>query len=177
MIAYVTTVGERTLDACVSQLNRYGFDTVVLYGKEKWIDKYSRFLRIAKEPCIRVDADIVVNHRLKDAIPTGDCLMAQFSAFDVYRLDVHAGHVVYYTPEAVEIISKHLKELDPERPETAAWRLPEFVDRTITVDEVVGIHGLRPYEETLERHLKHRKDRNQDIDFDWIEQFREVLKK
>ena len=40
MIAYVTSVGEKTTEICCEQLERYGFDVYFFNKKESWADKY-----------------------------------------------------------------------------------------------------------------------------------------
>ena len=66
MKAYLTTIGELTTDICKKQLERFGYEVIVLGGIEAWPDKYKRFIETANEDCIRIDADIVPNENIKE---------------------------------------------------------------------------------------------------------------
>ena len=65
MNAYLCTIGEPTTNLCKSQLERFGFEVVLLDKVEPWIDKYKRVIAMADEDCIRIDADIIPNKNIK----------------------------------------------------------------------------------------------------------------
>jgi len=165
MIAYVTSVGEKTTQICVDQLKSFGFDVVLLDGVESWPNKYRRFINEAREDCIRVDADVIVNENIGVAIMKvidRDVLMSQFSVYDFYKNNTSVGNPVYYTKKALEIIREHIKEIDDRRPEASAWRLKEINEYTITIEsEIVGLHGFGQDDETVARARKNKENRGQ----------------
>lgn len=162
MIAYVTSIGEKTTEICCQQLRRYGFFVVLLNKKEEWIDKYKRFINLADEDCLRIDADIIPNHKVKFIeVDSKDALMIQHKLFDFYRNDVIIGGAVFYRRKALKIIKKNIGGLNRDRPETSAWRLNELVKDTVTSDLVVGMHGFFQDKETMERAEKNKMARDQ----------------
>ena len=175
MRAYVTSVGEKTTDICVTQLKKFGFDVVLLDHKEKWIEKYKRFINIADEDCIRVDADIILNSNIIDPLKytqgLSNWLMCQFKVYDIYKNNIHLGIPVMYKKEALGIIRRNFDKVNPLRPEATAWRIPEINPHTFNIDEVVGIHGIYQDADTVRRAMKNKIDRKQfsDYDFELIE--------
>lgn len=174
MKAFLTTVGEKTTSIVKAKLKKLGFEVVVLDGKEEWFDKYKKFLDMADEDCIRIDADVIPNDKLLleiDDIPEG-ILMAQFSYFDFYRNEVGQGNPCYYTKEALRIIKDNISKIDNRRPEATAWRIKEINDHTWTGDRVSGMHGFGQDKETMERAKQNKIDRGQIelYDFDLAEQ-------
>lgn len=172
MKAFVTSVGERTTKICKEQLEKYGFDVIVLDGKEKWSDKYKKFLTVSRgESCIKVDADIVVNGRIHDFAK--ECerletyLMVQAKGWDFYKNDVGVIGVVYYRKGVQELILNNFDNIDHNRPEATAWRLPEINKYTFTSEWIVGIHGLGQDEETMVRAERNKISRRQMSEYDF----------
>lgn len=166
MKAYLTSIGEQTTDICKSQLERFGFEVILLDKKEDWLTKYKRFLTIAYEDCIRIDADIIPNKHIK-VFQDCNAFLAKANVYDLYRNEVWPLSPVYYSKEALEILRK-AEITDENRPETALWR--SFKEKTTKLPEVVGIHGLGSNLNTIERAKKNKVDRKQiqDYDFDLV---------
>lgn len=180
MKAYVTSVGERTTDLCCEQLERYGFDVVLMDKKESWIDKYSMFIKVANEDCVRVDADVIPNDNVKlVGKDIGDAIMVQYKYFDFYKNNVSVGCPVFYKKEALSGIMSSLKKIHPSRPEATAWRLPNIVERTMTSDLIVGMHGFGSDKNTIERAKRNKIARGQikDYDFDLAYKIAELYEK
>ena len=171
MRAYVCSIGEKTTDICVSQLEKYGFDVVMLGGVEAWIDKYKRFIDMASatgQECIRVDADIIVNKNIVGATDGFGVLMAQFKVYDFYKNDVSVGQPCWYSAEGLQIIKKHWNDFyDRKRPESSAWRLEQVNKRTYTSDLIVGMHGFFQDDAHMDRAEINKEDRGQAENFDF----------
>jgi len=172
MKAFVTSVGEKTTDICCELLKKFGFNVVLLDEKEKWIDKYRRFIYLADDDCVRIDADVIPNESIKNINKYDDCFIVQSQYYDIYRNKVVPGHPLFYSKKGIDIIKVNLDKLDHGRPETSAWRLPEIIDKTYTVTRtVMGIHGIYQDEKTVERAKQNKIDRKQinEFDFDLID--------
>lgn len=187
MKAYLTTIGELTTDICKKQLERFGYEVIVLGGIEAWPDKYKRFIETANEDCIRIDADIVPNENIKEIagevihktkILGEKILMMQFHCYDFYKNMIGISSPVYYSKEALEIIRKNLKQVDMRRPEANAWRLPQINEFTHTSQKVVGLHGFFQDEAAYFRAMQNKIDRRQMhlYDFQLAEQLMKVQK-
>jgi hypothetical protein len=170
MKAFITSVGERTTDICIERLNYFGFETVVFRKQETWWDKYKHFISQASEPCIRVDADTIINANIIPALLDIDPekYMVQFHYYCLYSNSVRIGCPVYYNEKALEIIKRNLGTLNHERPETFAWRLPEINNgHNFTDPSIVGIHGFYQDVETIIRAKNNKLIRKQDgFDFE-----------
>ena len=172
MIAYVTTIGEQTTDLCVWQLQRLEFEVVVIDGMEPWVLKYRRFITAAKAyggPCIRIDADVIVNADFVvelSRMPGSSYIMAQWQEYCLYKNGLTHASPVWYAHEALEIIHSNLENLDPIRPETSAWRLPEINEQTKTWDGIVGFHGFFQDQAAIAR-AKHNKQMRGQEGYDW----------
>ena len=139
MRAYITSIGESTEQVCKSQLEKLGFEVVLLNEKESWPVKYKRFIDMANEDCLRIDADIILFNDFK--IPEmEDCVMAQFQVIDRKKFAIHSGQPVYYSKKLLDI-AKTLP-IRENRPETSMWREPEIIKYTRTIKGVVGLHQL-----------------------------------
>lgn len=166
MKAYVTSIGERTTEICVRELQRVGFEVELLDLPIPWHEKYMAFLTMAKmegKPCIRVDADVIVNDniRVMKNMPMTKMLMAQCQVFDLHKNDLHWGGPIYYSPESFDIILGSFRKLERSRPETSAWRLPKINGRTMSVPDVVGMHGFYQDLDTIKRGLENKVARKQ----------------
>lgn len=169
MRAFVTSIGEKTTDICADQLSRFGFDVVVLSKKENWADKYRQFIDSTEEDCIRVDADVLVNERVKlmREMPHLDILMAQGSVYDFFHNDSWVGQPVYYSRNVFKIIRHQLEHMNEMRPESWAWRLADVNKKTISLDTLMGMHGFFCDEEQLERAYRNKESRGQLGRFDF----------
>jgi len=192
MIAYVTSIGEATTDICVWQLKRFGFDVVLLGGKEDWIFKYRDFIQQAEmldRDVLRVDADIIVNEKINTAvmIGIGQCateekitdkmeLMVQFSVWDFYKNDISNSCPMYYSRKSLPIIRKNLDKLDKQRPECSASRLPEIHPGFYKVDTIVGMHGFFQDLDDQKRAYTSRERKHQldEFDFELVNKIREL---
>jgi hypothetical protein len=176
MKAYLCSVGQKTTNICKEQLERFGFEVVMLDKKQPWEEKYREFINTANEDCLRIDADIIPNESIKAVYSSyPDAIMTQFKGYDFYKNDVGIIGVVCYNKEAIKIIKNNLDKIDWRRPEATAWRLREINNHTHTSDMIVGTHGYFQTEEDLERHLKNKTERKQIDDYDF-ELSRKLLK-
>lgn len=182
MKAYVTTIGEKTTDICCEQLERFGFEVLVLRGEEPWPQKYQRFItsaiqNVGEGGCIRVDADVILNKNIIDATRDFDSialgykrmpyLMAQWQCYDFYRNNVGVCSPVYYSKEALEVIKEDFNQLDLRRPEATAWRLPKINKHTYSGYMIVGMHGFFQDGDHLARHLENKIERKQMEEYDF----------
>jgi hypothetical protein len=168
MKAFVTSIGETTTELACWQLRRLGFDVICLDKQQTWVEKYSEFIVQADEPCLRVDADVLVNSNIIQAVErVGKLLMGQWFTYDLYQNDIGNTSPVYYSQEALRLIKPHLGSLHPTRPEATAWRLPRINPYTYTGQEIVGIHGFFQDEASISRHIQNKRDRKQNHNYDW----------
>jgi len=167
MKAYLCSVGEKTVDICKLQLERFGFEVVMLDEKETWQEKYSRFLREANENCIRVDADVIPNKHIK-IFQNLKAYLAKTHLYDLYRNEIWPLGPIYYSKEALERF-KGISIDDTKRPETFIWRSVP-VEMTTVLSEVVGLHGFFQDRETIERAKQNKINRGQidNYDFDFV---------
>ena len=178
MKAFVTSIGEKTTKICCEQLEKYGFNVILLDKQEKWIDKYKRFIDMANEDCLRIDADNIVN---KHILEIGeDCpkdfLVAQYGRYDLYRNEVWAGGPLIYTKKALDIIRERKDKINESRPETSSCRFPEINPYLHTSNLVVGLHGFFQDKEAMERAMENKKRRGQmkDYDFELVKKLMEL---
>ncbi len=171
MKTFVTSIGEKTTALCVEQLILMGFHVTILDKVEPWLDKYRRFIEEASElneDVLRVDADVILNRKIIEAVKDLKVLMAQFRVFDLYKNDINIGQPVWYSAESLQIIKKHFDELgDKSRPEASAWRLEQINKLTYTSNEVVGMSSFFQSDEHIKRHEKHKIERKQIDDYNF----------
>lgn len=151
MNAYVTSIGEKTTDICCEQLRRYGFNVILLDKKESWVDKYKRFINMAEGNCLRVDADVIVNSKIKmiHGFQTDDdYLLVDFHTYDFYKNDLSVSAPVYYKAEAIKMIKERLDEIEDVRPEATLSR-KVVGSRKGTSELIVGMHGFFQTEDHL----------------------------
>jgi len=153
MKAFVTTIGERTTQLCINQLCKFGFEIFVLDLEEPWIDKYKRFIAMASEDCIKIDADIIVNKNvglMGCDIKDGEYAIAH-SYYDLYQNDLSTGGPIFYTKKAIDIIKQNFDKLSMARPETSAMRLPEMRGHVGRRNVCIGTHGIGQDNETIKK--------------------------
>lgn len=171
MKAYLCSIGEKTTDICKEQLERFGFEVIMLDEKEAWTTKYRKFLARAEEDCIRIDADIIPNKMVeiiaRELSAENHYLMAQFYGFDFYKNNFGVMGIAYYSKKGLEIIKKNLDKIDWRRPEATAWRIPEINEHTFSYTDYSGMHGFGQTWLDLERHKQHKIDRKQIQDYDF----------
>ena len=173
MKAYVTSIGEKTTKVCCEQLKRYGFEVVLLDDKESWFDKYKRFINIAKEDCLRIDADIIPNEKIK-LVGTENVqkvIMTQYSMYCFYKNGERIGNPVFYKKKVLDRIREVVDSLDKSRPETAAWRLDNVRPYTLTSNLVVGLHGFFQDDDAVERE---RDRKGKEYDFNLVDELRKL---
>jgi hypothetical protein len=167
MKAFLTSIGENTTQICKEQLERFGFEVILLDKVESWEDKYKSFIKMANEDCIRIDADTIPNGNIKRLADINYGYMVQALGYDFYRNDVGIIGAVYYNKKALDIIRNKFDEIDWRRPEATAWRLPEINKYVRTMDLVIGMHGFFQDYEHLLRHKEHKISRKQIEDYDF----------
>lgn len=153
MKAYLCSISESTEQVCKYQLEKYGFEIVLLNEKEDWLTKYKRFLNMADEDCIRIDADIIPNkHILK--LANCDKFIAKAHLYDIYRNETWPLAPIYYSKEALKEL-KNIQITDEIRPETFAWRsFP--VEKTSVFETVVGLHGFFQDRKDIDRVINNK---------------------
>ena len=176
MKAYLTSIGESTEQVCKWQLERLGFEVVLLNEKEDWATKYKRFIDIANEDCLRIDADIVLfnDFNILDINPN-QTLMVQWQVVDFYSFKIHTGQPIYYSKRFLELVRRVKPQIDNERPETSLWRNKELNKYTNTIDEVVGLHGFWQKKEDMERAKFNKLSRGYHYDNKLIERIYEFI--
>ncbi len=167
MKAYLTTIGEPTTNIARFQLDKLGFEVILMDVKEPWIQKYTRFIEQANENCLRVDADVVVNRHILDCLRLGDDVMAQFSCYDFYRNDIHASWPIYYGKNILNILKQNIEKLEIARPEASAWRLPEIQPHTVTFEGCYGSHGIGADKDMIDRAIDNKIKRGQMDEYDF----------
>lgn len=168
MKAFVTSVGEKTTDICVSQLRKHGFDVILLDKKEPWIEKYKDFIRRAaalKEDVLRIDADIIPTASIAK-VPSiagvfHSAYMIQFQVFDFYKFDIHMGMPIIYKKAGLSEMVKVLDHIKTGRPETEMSRLPIINDWMVSCPVVMGAHGFFQDKETMDRAFDNKLQRGQ----------------
>lgn len=164
MKAYLTSIGETTEQVCKSQLEKFGFEVILLNKKEPWIDKYKKFLEIANEDCIRIDADIIPNKHL---LKLANCkqFIAKAHLYDIYRNEIWPLAPIYYSKLALMEL-KDTKIADEKRPETSMWRsFP--VKLTTVLSDVVGFHGFFQSQKDIDR-VVHNKNGLDNLELDLV---------
>ena len=167
MKAFITSIGEKTTKICCEQLSKFGFEIILLDEIEPWINKYKKFINMANEDCLRVDADIIVNEQIKlIGLEKSESWMRQYTTYDLYQNRLKSSSPVFYKKEAIELIRKHLNTLNSNRPETAASRL-KGMPQILTSDLVVGMHGFFQDEEAVKRAKANKINRKQIQNYDF----------
>lgn len=168
MIAYVTSIGESTTEACNWALNRQGFKVNLVSGESSLWEKLKFIFENETEDFLRVDADTICNQNITELVQQTDLLWYQGLTFDWFKQDVTHGGVQFIRKEAIPIVRKHIDEArNEERPETYLTRLQEFYDpRTFgTFEKVCGMTGYKQTDKDRVKQTKLR--RNTFGDYDW----------
>ena len=178
MKAYVSSFGEKTTELCCSQLERFGFEVVLMDEKEEWHKKYKRFIQIANEDCLRIDADVIVNEKIKQ-LGVGlskRVWIESFTLYDLYRNGLFQGSPIYYKTEALDFLKKNLDRITPLRPEASALRLKGINEHKYQNDIiVVGMHGFFQDDETVKRAKSNKEQRGQTgFEFDLVNKLRNL---
>jgi hypothetical protein len=169
MKVYITSIGELTTKICKWQFERLGFDVVLLDKIEPWLEKYKSFINTAKGNCLRCDADTIINKNILNFNYKNfpEYLMITFQGYDFYKNNIGSITPIFYRKEALEIIKNKIDKLDCNRPETSAWRFPEIVEKTLTLDMIVGFHGFFQDSITFNRAIKNKVERKQFENYDF----------
>lgn len=128
--------------------------------KESWYDKYKRFIFLADDDCIRIDADVIPNERISQ-LEQFAALMVQGCTYDFYKNAIGITSPVFYSKVAIDIIRDNFNMIGRDRPETDASRIPQINSKLHNIQTVIGMHGFFQNKEDLERHKKNKKDRKQ----------------
>lgn len=166
MRAFVTSIGEKTTQVCCEQLKRFGFDVILLDKKEDWLNKYKRFILLANEDCLRIDADVIPNKHIKEAGKEGFG-MVTYTTYDFYRNDIGVTSPVFYRKDILMKLKKRIKDIPAFRPETSASRFPEINKEKFHSSLIVGIHGFGADKEMIDRAKKNKTERGQMKEYDF----------
>ena len=175
MKAYVTSIGEKTEKICCEQLEKFGFEVVLLNAKESWESKYKRFINMAykaNEDCLRIDADVIVNERIRYLHEVENSeLIASYCLYDLYRNGIFRGSPILYSKKAIGIIHRYQSMLHPNRPESSACRLDQINPHKYQSEVIVGMHGFFQNHDTIEKAKTNKTDRKQQdlFDFDLVD--------
>ena len=168
MKAFVTSIGEKTTGICYEQLKRFGFDVILLNEKEEWINKYRKFIAIADEDCIRIDADIIPNENIKQVgKDIGSFGMGTHMTYDLYRNNIGITSPIFYKKFILDILKTKIKDIPAFRPEASASRFKEVNDYKYNSNLIVGLHGFFQDKETVARAEQNKKERKQIEQYDF----------
>lgn len=170
MKAFVTSIGEPTTELCCSQLERYGYEVVLLQDDSTLWDKLRRIYEQADDDFLRVDADVVPNRNVGDFWQgyTRDVWWVQSRSFGWYSQDLIHGGSQFIRREALPALRANVERFkNAERPESQLYRLPEFHEprRCVSSDVVAGLHGYG--QNDLERVMAVKRRRGQYDNYDW----------
>lgn len=175
MKAYIFSIGESTTELCNWSLQRLGYETVVvsnpettLHSKLKWLYNHET------EDFLRVDADVIVNKKIKDLEPNDNCWWHQAWVWDWYKQDLGVVGVNYIKRDALPYLRRNIDTfVAAERPETEMFRLPEFHNprRCEVYNIIVGLHGWGNRD--LQRVFETKARRGQDYDWQLITKINE----
>lgn len=187
MIAYVTSIHERTEHLCYWQLKKAGFEVIMVSGnKTSLADKLKEIYNSENDDFIRVDADVVPNKNLTienikyytSRMMGTELWWLQFKTFDWYKQDTTHGGVQLIKREALPALRKNIdKFLDAERPESQMFRLKEFHEprRCISFNQIMGLHGYKQYGPIESIKLqKERRGQLDNYDFDLVEKLEQL---
>lgn len=168
MKAFLTTIGETTTDLCKRQLEKHGFEVIVMDKKEPWIEKYKDFIRRAaatKEDVLRIDADNIPNRNIAKVPDLADLFpqayIIQFQLFGFYRYDVFTGGPLVYTKAGLAEAIHHLDKITELRPESSMSRLPSMNPWLVSCPVIMGTHGFFQDKETMARAFENKSKRGQ----------------
>lgn len=176
MIAYVTSIGEPTTELCIWSLERQGFDVELVKSNDRLSDKLQFIYNDTDDDFLRVDADVIVNRKVKLLELSKNAWWVQALCFDMYKQDVMYGGVQLIGKECLPALRKHIpRQLQAERPETAMSRLEEFYKprRFVSVDLICGIHGYKN-DVARAKETKERREQSADYDFELAERLLEL---
>lgn len=187
MIAFVTTIGEKTTDTCVWSLKRNGFEVHTVSGDttlaEKLKDIYEEALQLDID-FLRVDADVVVNNNCTPGIIESianlnmhnDAWWLQFQTFDWFQQNVGYGGIQYIRREALPVLNENITSfMNAERPETEMTRSYGMYNprRFESFEMIMGIHNYKNDIERV-RAVKTRRDQLKHYDFELAERLEKI---
>lgn len=174
--AFVTSIGEPTTELCVWSLERQGFEVELIQDSSSLAQKLKVIYDKADCDFLRVDADVVVNRKVKLLELSGNAWWVQAQCFDIYKMDIMYGGIQLIGKNCLPALRKHIgQQLLAERPETAMFRLEEFYSprRCQSVELVCGLHGYRN-DTTRAKATKQRREQQSDYDFDLADRLLEL---
>lgn len=169
MKCFVFSIGEPTTQLCIEALEQEGLNVNLYQDGSRFSEKYRRLMSEADGDFLRVDADIIINHRLKEYLSQAKDWSCAYG-WVWWQQDLAPISVMYYSKEVVDIIRKHLYDPDFDktpRPEQYMWSLPELRGKVHKIEIPLGVkgYGIR----NLAPVKKRKKDRNQAYNWWWIE--------
>lgn len=168
MKVYVTSIGEITTDICCQELKRYDFDVVLLGAREKWIDKYKRFIKMATGACLRIDADVIVNKNIRpfwNSCLKGEIVLSDCQVYDFYKNGLSYAGVVFYSQQAIDFIKKNIDKISNVRPERSMTIL--LGNNKCSSSWLVGVHGFYQDFDTFLRAKVNKQTRGQLEEYDF----------
>lgn len=182
MIAYLTTIGEKTTDLAAWSLKRNGFEVHTVSGNDTLASKlkliYEEAIHIDQD-FIRIDADIVVNNTctpetinnvFNDPV-NKDAWWVQAQTYDWYQQNIGYGGIQMIRREVISLLLENIDKFkDHERPETELTRCYGMYNprRFESYDIVLGLHN---YKNDMERvkSVKQRRGQLSNYDFELAE--------
>lgn len=172
MLAFITSIGEKTTELCKWSLERNGFETCLILSENSLAEKLRHIYIEAQDDFVRIDADCVVNRNLLPPLvrqmSQQEHWWTQFLTFDWHKQDTTTGGVQFIRREALPALRDNIgKFIDSERPETEISRIKDFYNprRFASVQTIVGIHGYKASD--VERIRQTKVRRGQDQYYDW----------
>lgn len=172
MIAYVTSIGEKSAELCMWSLERNGFQVLLDDDPTTTLAKKLKVIyHSAEDDFVRVDADVIPNRNLNfhllEEFNDPEIWWYQFMTFDWYQQNIGYGGVQYIKKEALPYLRENIgKHLSDDRPETAMTRLKDFYEprRFKSEDIVMGMHN---YKNDMKRVAAVKANRGQSSSYDF----------
>lgn len=169
MIAYITSIGEPTVDLCRWSLQRNGFKTVLVQRDTSLADKLEEIYNVADEDFVRVDADVIPNKNLSPNFLSklNGLWWYQFLTYDWFLQGTTHGGVQFVKKQALNALRANISLYkDAERPESQMYRLREFHEprRCKTINAIMGLHGYGQSDVNRIKEIKERRNQN---NYDW----------
>lgn len=178
--AYIFSIGEHTTDLCVDLMNKYGFETHLIYNETSSLwDKLKYFYTVALETdddvFVRVDADIIPNKNVNKLVKSFNYGWSCASGYDWYKQDRGAISIHVMDRATIKKCLEHIEEAkDKVRPETYLWRLDSVNPSTRVIEDYsCGVHGYG--QQKHRARIKALKDsRGQSYDWDLVERIEKL---
>lgn len=177
VVAYITSIGERTTELCKWSLERQGFEVVTLQDPSSLWDKLKRIYLMADDDFLRVDADVIVNRNVKELVKQDELFWYQSLCYGWFSQDIIHGGIQFVRKEALPTLRKHIDEpVRLDRPESYMFRLAEFHNPRVcgTFERICGIHGYKQDDIDRVKEVKWKRGQMSNYDFELAKRIEEL---